>query len=97
MKSFFLFLFVLCLIACSNKSNKLPFLGNIEINDGDTIFPTIDYFQFINQDSIVISNSTFNNKIYVADFMFLNCPTICPSMTKNMNKVYKYFKNNNHV
>lgn len=88
---------LLSLISCSNKVEKLPYLGNLEINDGDTIFQTVDFFQFINQDSLKISNTTFKNKIYVADFIFLNCPTICPSMTKNMNKVYKHYNKNNSI
>ena len=44
----------------------------------------ISNFQFINQDSIIVDNSTMKGNIYVASFFFTSCPTICPIMTKNM-------------
>lgn len=44
----------------------------------------IPNFSFINQDSEVITNDSFNGSIYIANFFFTSCPTICPIMTKNM-------------
>ena len=41
-------------------------------------------FSFINQDRKIIINNNFKNNIYVANFFFTSCPTICPVMTKNM-------------
>lgn len=41
-------------------------------------------FTFINQNGDTITQKTFENKIYVADFFFTTCPTICPIMTDNM-------------
>ena len=35
-------------------------------------------FAFLNQDSIIISNEDFNKKVYVAEFFFTSCPSICP-------------------
>tara|TARA_B100001778_G_scaffold45909_1_gene33517 strand:- start:1362 stop:2051 length:690 start_codon:yes stop_codon:yes gene_type:complete len=49
----------------------------------------ISNFQFINQDSIIIDNSTMKGNIYVASFFFTSCPTICPVMTKNMSYLQK--------
>ncbi|MFT6323678.1 MAG: protein SCO1/2 [Halieaceae bacterium] len=45
----------------------------------------------MNQDSQLITAADFKNKIYVVDFFFTHCPTICPVMTKNMAKVYDAF------
>ncbi len=41
-------------------------------------------FRLINQDSQVITDQTFDNKIYVTNFFFTTCPGICPEMTNNM-------------
>lgn len=51
-------------------------------------------FNLINQDSLPVSNKTFENKIYIADFIFLKCPTICPVMNKELKRVYDVFKDN---
>ncbi len=41
-------------------------------------------FSLLNQNGHKISEEDYNNKIYVADFFFTTCPTICPIMTENM-------------
>ncbi|MBW1294649.1 SCO family protein [Aquimarina litoralis] len=41
-------------------------------------------FAFLNQDSLLITNHDFKGKVYVVDFFFTSCPTICPKMTKNL-------------
>lgn len=74
--------------ACKSSQKKLPYLGNPVITGTDTTFPVIADFSFIDQDSQVVSNRTFANQIYVADFIFLSCPTICPVMTREMQHVY---------
>jgi len=84
-------------MSCSQKQEKLPFLGN-PINTGnDTIYPKIQDFSFIDQDSSIVTNKTFQNKIYVADFIFLSCPTICPKMTSELSLVYEVYKNNPEI
>lgn len=100
-----LFLALLFLIACSQGNNKLPILGEREpitkeINGkmvSDTIYQTIPPFSFINQDSSIITNKTFDNSIYVADFFFTSCPSICPIMSKNLLKVLDKYKGNKEV
>jgi len=51
-------------------------------------------FSFFNQNGKLISQKDYENKIYVADFFFTTCPTICPKMTNNMvwlqNQLKKY-------
>lgn len=63
----------------------------------DTIYQTIPAFSFLNQDSIPVTDKNFNGKIYVADFFFTSCTSICPIMHRNMLTVYKEFKDNNQV
>lgn len=41
-------------------------------------------FSFINQNNEVVVNDSLNGNIYIANFFFTSCPTICPIMTKNM-------------
>ena len=41
-------------------------------------------FSFVNQNSEVVTNENMYGNIYVANFFFTSCPTICPVMTKNM-------------
>ncbi|WP_407430933.1 SCO family protein [Arcticibacter sp.] len=92
-------------LSCNQKSERLPILGNREavtrVVDGititDTIYQTIPSFNFVNQDKQVVSEKDFKNKIYVADFFFTSCPSICPVMHRNMLNVYDKFKNNEDV
>lgn len=101
-----LFASVLFITACAdNSEKKLPILGEREpvekTVDGktvvDTIYQTIPAFSFINQDSVVVTDKDFEDKIYVADFFFTSCTSICPIMHRNMLKVYKEFKGNEEV
>lgn len=102
---FILFLFLYVLISCSPKNEKLPILGRKEIQnvnfDGaisaDTIYHTIRDFSFANQDGEIITQENFIDKIYVADFFFTTCPTICPIMKTQMLRVYEKFKDNPSV
>jgi protein SCO1/2 len=89
--------FLLFSLACTQKVRRLPILGTPEITLNDTIYPTISYFEFINQDSQIVTSNGFKNKIYIADFIFLSCPTICPKMTSELKSVYETFKNNDEI
>lgn len=93
------------LASCQSTSKKLPIIGEPEITeheiDGrtviDTIYPQIPAFQFLNQDSILISDKNFDNKVYVANFFFTHCPSICPTMQRNVLKVYEKYKNDPRI
>ncbi|WP_339662321.1 SCO family protein [uncultured Polaribacter sp.] len=61
------------------------------------LFHKIPDFSLTNQDGEIITQKTFENKIYVADFFFTTCPGICPMMTKNMTLVQEAFKEDNTV
>nr|WP_299383324.1 SCO family protein [Allomuricauda sp.] len=49
-------------------------------------------FSFVNQDSITITNSDYLGKVYVVEFFFTTCPTICPIMTQNLVELQNTFK-----
>lgn len=61
-----------------------------ELSDGtvDTIWHTIPDFTFINQDGDIITQDYFKGHIYIADFFFTTCPSICPVMTTQMRQLY---------
>lgn len=87
-----------CITACAKKAEPpLPIYGERELVGKDTVYHTIGEFSFLDQDSAVITNSTFDNKIYVADFFFTSCRTICPIMKTQMMRVYDSIQNDNDV
>nr|WP_298794128.1 SCO family protein [uncultured Allomuricauda sp.] len=49
-------------------------------------------FSFLNQDSVLVSNKDYLGKVYVVEFFFTTCPTICPIMTKNLVELQDTFK-----
>ena len=57
----------------------------------------IQDFEFTNQNGKKITQKDYENKIYVADFFFTTCPTICPKMTDNMVWLQEQIKNNPKV
>ncbi len=102
-KKYFFYGFVLLLlsitaISCVDESKlPLPILGNRDVVNGDTVYQTIPSFSFINQDSTLVTEADYKGKIYVVDFFFTHCPTICPKVTKQMLRVYDQFKDNDKV
>lgn len=74
-----LFLVLICFTAC-DKEKALPVFGEREVVGTDTVYHTIAPFQFVDQDSTVVTNATFKDQIYVTDFFFTSCRTICPIM-----------------
>jgi len=51
-------------------------------------------FEFTNQEGQLISNSFYDGKVYVVEFFFTTCPTICPRMNENMVKIQKEYYGN---
>ena len=90
---------------CEQTESRLPILGRKEIKnvefDGqikaDTIYHTIPAFSFVNQNGEVVTEETFRDKIYIADFFFTTCPTICPIMKTQMLRVYEKYEDNPDV
>ena len=60
-------------------------------------YHTIADFSFTNQNGKTITQKEYEGKIYVADFFFTTCQTICPVMTTNMVEVQKAILNNPKV
>ncbi len=87
------FSFVVLVLACSESNKSLPYLGQSELNaKGDSVKHFIADFKFINQDGDSISQDFFKDKIYIADFFFTSCPTICPVMKTQMIRIFEKFK-----
>ncbi|MDG1261243.1 MAG: SCO family protein [Flavobacteriales bacterium] len=97
----------LALFACdpseeSANNRELPYYGDHDIGldlqpDGsrlaDTLYFTVPAFSFINQDSIEISHKDYRGHIYVTDFFFTTCPSICPVMSSQMSRLQDKLKN----
>src|SRR5688572_9903442 len=93
-----LFAFSFLLSACIQKKEvPLPIFGEREVEGTDTVYHTIDKFSFVDQDSNIVTQDTFKDKIYVADFFFTTCRTICPRMTAQMDRVYDSVENDPEV
>ncbi len=60
-------------------------------------YHSIADFKLINQNGDTITQNTYADKIYVADFFFTTCPSICPVMTANLAEVQDEFKDDNEV
>ncbi len=84
----------------NNDEQRLPIAGNRDVTTKvvngktviDTIYQTIPDFKTINQYGDSIKSINLDDNIYVADFFFTTCPSICPVMHRNMLKVYEEFK-----
>lgn len=60
-------------------------------------FHHISDFKLINQYGDTVTQDNFKNKIYITDFFFTTCQSICPIMTKHMEKIQVAFKNDDEV
>ncbi|MCZ6522031.1 MAG: SCO family protein [Bacteroidetes bacterium] len=111
-KFIFIYLLGLLLIgACGSvsetqkKVDTLPFYNSAEFtpewidkssgeyNDIHKIAP----FALLSQKSEVINNDFLRGKIYVADFFFTICPSLCPKLTGNMTLLQEEFKNDDEI
>jgi protein SCO1/2 len=93
-----LFLIPLFIIGCRGHVNTeklvLPVYGEkkaVGSEVRDTIYHTIQPFSFINQYHDTITEKTIADKIYVADFFFATCQSICPQMSSQLMNVQKAF------
>lgn len=89
---------IIYLVACNeSQSNKskvgtLPYYNEATftphwISPNDEVLDTfhrVSPFKLTNQDGNIITEKTFEDKLYVVDFFFTICPGICPKMTANM-------------
>jgi len=99
-------LVIFLFLSCTNKEySKLPFITDAElepvwISPAEAAYKkihTVGEFRFINQDSIIVTNRTFDGGIYITDFFFTTCPSICPKMTENMSLLQDKFKTDSRI
>ena len=84
----------------NNDTQRLPITGNRDVATKvvngqtitDTVYHTIPDFKTVNQYGDSIKSINLDDNVYVADFFFTTCPSICPVMHRNMLKVYGEFK-----
>ena len=78
---------------CTEKKSSvlLPIYGEKKIISGDTIYHQIASFNLTNQIGQVVNQNTTKNKIYIANFFFATCQSICPMMSNQLQEVQKAF------
>ncbi len=57
-------------------------------------FEKVPAFEFTDQHNKLVNNGNFEDKVYVVEFFFTSCPTICPRMNENMVKIQNEFYGN---
>ena len=101
---------LLLMTACKQPAQKpdtlsMPFINKPDftpewIKPSDPTYASIHRipaFSFTDQDGQTITEKTVTGKIYVADFIFTRCGSICPKMTGNMSTLQEKFKNDEDV
>ena len=91
------------LFSCGNNEKEksyrtLPIYGERDNDEkGDTIYHTVGNFSLKNQEGEIYSHNDLEGKIYVANFFFTSCPSICPKMMTNLKKFANAFKMDDEV
>lgn len=98
----FILIFLVCSCQPKLKTNVqlLPIYGEKKLggkDQKDTIYHSIQPFSFINQYHEIVNEKTIENKIYVADFFFATCQSICPQMSSQLMNVQKAFENDDSL
>tara|TARA_B100001250_G_C19795548_1_gene788548 strand:+ start:1477 stop:2106 length:630 start_codon:yes stop_codon:yes gene_type:complete len=105
-KLIYIFVLSITFNSCNPISKKqLPIYNPIDINPklvdksvrNISENHTVRDFNLINQNGISITSKDYENKIYVVDFFFTSCPSICPIMTNNMLKIQEEFIKNEDI
>ena len=76
-----------------NKTQK----SNIDNESQLFVYNKVPSFEFINQHGKTINNETYQGKVYVVEFFFTTCPTICPLMNEQMLLIQQEFAENSNV
>lgn len=86
-------IFWLVLVRGHNNFRRLPVIGPFEISvNGDTVYHIIPHFELTNQEGKIISDKSTEGTIYVANFFFSTCKTVCPKMNEQVHRVQEAFK-----
>lgn len=78
-------------VIAQDRMAQLPTAESLEYIFANATKRKVPDFQFYNQDSILVSNQDLLGKVYVVDFFFTSCPTICPIMTQNLVELQRTF------
>lgn len=79
------------IFACKpTDTGPLPVIGNQTDLNGNVVEHKIRPFQLVNQLGDTIQNADLSGKVYVVDFFFTSCPSICPIVKKQMLRIYKH-------
>ena len=95
-----LFSILLALSCTEQKPKRLPILGNYDVSyrqqngktTTDTIYQRIPDFSFFNEDSVLLTKQSFAGKVWISEFFFASCPSICPIMNTQLKNVEKALK-----
>ncbi|WP_305953192.1 SCO family protein [Emticicia oligotrophica] len=71
--------------------------GQVVIKGGDTVFHQIPPYKLIDQEGKEFSTEQLKGKIYVADFFFSRCGTICPKLSNSLSRVQSIFSADTNV
>ncbi len=90
-----------CLLqGCKEEEAQVPYYNTADLTPAwqNTSEPhQIADFEFVDQNGEVVTNKTFDNKLYVASFFFTTCPGICPKMHSNMKVVAEAYADRDDV
>ena len=77
------------------KGDRLDKVSNSSNEDGKLVkIGPAPKFELLNQDNLKISDETYKGKVYVLEFFFSTCPSICPKMNQSMLQIEKTFFGN---
>lgn len=77
------------------KGNRLDNVNSHQTNDAKLVkIGPAPKFELIDQNNLKITNAQYEGKVYVLEFFFSSCPTICPQMNKNMIIIQNHFFGN---
>ncbi|MFD2564478.1 SCO family protein [Aquimarina rubra] len=79
-----------------NPSDFNPELVDISLQNTSENHKVAD-FELINQNGKIVTQKDYHNKIYIVDFFFTRCLSICPVMTNNMGKLQKLYLENENI
>ncbi|MDO1500717.1 SCO family protein [Winogradskyella maritima] len=97
---------ICCLVSCEKGAkNELPVYNPADFNPElvDVVLQNTNEnhkvadFELINQNGKIVTQKDYHNKIYIVDFFFTRCPSICPIMTNNMGKLQNLYVDNDNI
>ena len=103
--AFFSVFMIYAIYTLLTPEKRLPVYNPADVNpklvDKDVVHQRRNHkvadFTLLNQNGEVITQKEYEDKIYVADFFFTRCMTICPVMTNNIGKLQEVFKNEDDI